>query len=85
MSMFAPPLPSHTHTHILAGYSAGTCAVALIIEHAIVQEGVYFVFPGSSLFSPICYAVYPNMKRAAFRARHVADATGAQGRLSLAV
>ena len=28
----------------------------------------------SSLFSPICYAVYPNMERGAFQAPHVADA-----------
>lgn len=49
---------------ILAGYNAETYAVVLIIEHDIFQEGVYCVF-GSSLFPPICYAVYPNMARGA--------------------
>lgn len=29
---------------------------------------------GFCLFSPICYAVYPNMERGAFQAFHVADA-----------
>lgn len=36
---------------ILAGYNAGTYAVVLIIQHAIVQEGVYSVSPASAFFS----------------------------------
>lgn len=58
---------------ILAGYNAGIYAVVLIIQHGIVQEGVYSVFC-CSLFSPICYAVYPNMEHGVFQALHVADA-----------
>lgn len=36
---------------ILAGYNAGTYAVVLIIQHAIVQEGVYSISPASAFFS----------------------------------
>lgn len=56
--------------HILAGYSAGPCAVVLIMQDGIVQGGVY----SSSLFSLICYAVYPNTEHAPCQAQRVADA-----------
>ena len=40
---------------------------------------------GSSLFSPICYAVYPNMERGAFPGPACGGRTGAQGPLALTV
>lgn len=35
---------------ILTGYNAGTYAVVLIIQHGIVQEGVYSVSPAPAFF-----------------------------------
>ena len=65
---------------ILAGYNTRTNAVVLIIQYGIVQEGVYSV-SSSSLFSPICYAVYPNMEHGVFKALHEVHG----GRLALIV
>lgn len=56
--------------HLSRLHRPGPHAHVLIIQHGIVQEGVY----RSGFFSPICYAVYPNMERAAFQGLRVADA-----------
>lgn len=61
---------------ILAGYNAETCTVVLIIQHGIVQEGVYSVSPAPAFFSNLLRSL---PKHGAWSVS--GPACGAQGRL----
>lgn len=61
---------------ILAGYNAETCAVVLIIQHGIVQEGVYSVSLAPAFFSNLLRSL---PKHGAWSVS--GPACGAQGRL----
>lgn len=68
---------------ILAGYNAETYAVVLIIQHGIVQEGVYSVSPAAASF--LQFVTQFTQTWSVERFRPCMWCTDAQGRLALIV